>query len=130
MGGEIHSIPSASSEHFTHAKDKLSEKNSKLSNKISLIPKGLTAPMALALVYSQNLEKSVFHFPFRCSWNPTSTVHPGSRLCLHALGPGTSPDGRSAVREVVLVQFSSLWVEVSSRDLASSDPSPGNSTQT
>lgn len=68
MGGEIHSIPSASSENFRHAKAKISEKNpSKLSNKISLIPTGLTAPVALALVYSQSLEKSVFHFPFRCS---------------------------------------------------------------
>lgn len=27
MGGEIHSIPSASSEHFRHAKAKISEQN-------------------------------------------------------------------------------------------------------
>ena len=88
-----------------------------------------SAPVALALVYGQSLEKCVFQFSFRRSWNHTSMVHPGSRLRLCALGPGTGPDGRSAVREAALARFSSLWAEASSRDLASSDPSLGNSTQ-
>lgn len=61
---------------------KYQNKTSKLSNKISLKPKGLTAPVALALVYSQNLEKSVFHFPLM-----QLKSHQHGRSWEHAVSP-------------------------------------------